>query len=116
MLGWDAEGIGAAVYWEELDGPRQVEVHVGAVANRHRHQGGGVADEMLVTLFDILTERALDHGVDLVLVGTWIHERNRASQTMCRRNGLHQQALANEAGLQRWGADLLVAGAELPDA
>ena len=55
LVGLDSKGIGAAVWFEELDGPSMVEVRVGAVALRHRRRGGGVADEMVTVLFDAIT-------------------------------------------------------------
>lgn len=113
LLGWDSGGVGAALYYEELDGPALVEVRVAAVANRHRQQGGGVADEMMTKLLDALTERALELGVDIVEVGTWVHEKNRASQALCRRFNLRQTALADDLGLQRWARTVPVAGADI---
>lgn len=112
LLGRDAEGIGAVVFYEELDGPSQVEVWIGAVALRYRRRGGGWADEMMSMVLDSITSRALETGVDIVEVGTMIDEGNRASQAMCRRFGLRQVA-QREDGMQRWAAYLMVGGAEL---
>ena len=74
LVGRDAAGIGAVVFYEEMDGPGQVEIHLAAVAQRFRRRGGGWADEMLSTLLDTLTTRALEQGIDLVDVLTWIDE------------------------------------------
>ena len=116
LVGSDAEGIGAAVWYEELDGAGNIEVRVGAVALRHRRRGGGVADEMVAALFDALTEKALHDGVDIVLVQTWVDERNRPSQAMCRRAGMHQLSEDPDGTLQRWGANILIGGADFPGA
>lgn len=114
QLGWDDEGIGAAIFWEELDGPGQVELHVAAVALRYRRRGGGVADEMMTHTLDALTTRALELGVDLVEASTWIDEQNRASQNMCRRFGFRQVAFKDDEGLQRWSGTILIAGTDAP--
>lgn len=114
-LGWDKDGIGAAVFWEELDGPGQVELHVAAVANRYRGRGGGVADEMMTHAFDTMTVRAIEVGVDFIEASTWIDESNKASQKMCRRFGLRQVAFKEDENLQRWSVVLQVSGADLPD-
>lgn len=112
LLGWDDAGIGAAVFWEELDGPGQVEVYLGAVAMRYRRRGGGVADEMMTELFDAITERAFEVGVDMVEISTWIHEGNRASQSMARRFTFHQTSFKEDEQLQRWSVFLQIDGSE----
>lgn len=113
LVGRDAEGIGAAMFYEELDGPGLVELHIGAVAMRHRFSGSGVADEMMAATFDAITTRALEAGVDLVEIGAWIDPGNRGSQAMCRRATMRQTAVKDD--LQRWGTVLLVAGADFDE-
>jgi hypothetical protein len=110
LVGRDSDGIGAVVFYEELDGPAQIEVHLVAVATRYRRRGGGWADETMSVLFDTLTDRALELGVHQIAVLTWIDEGNRASQALCRRFGLRQTGVSDST-LQRWAGTILVGGA-----
>jgi hypothetical protein len=59
-----------------------------------------------------MTTRALEAAVDLVELGTWIHEKNRPSQDMARRFQMRHTGMSDAEGLQRWATLLLVAGAE----
>lgn len=115
LVGRDDEGIGGFVYWEELDGPAEVEVRVAAVATRFRGKGGGWADEMMRTLFDTLTLNAITADAQAVRVTTWIHEQNHPSQRLCRNYGFAHMGtfLATDPELQRWAAEILVAGADV---
>lgn len=107
-VGKDAEGeIGAAFFYFELDGPGIVEIRVVAAATRFRHKGGGCADEMLTTLLDVATERALAAGERIVQLLTYIDEMNQHSQKLFRRFQFRQVAEGPEQ-LQRWSLDLLV--------
>lgn len=116
LVGRDSLGLGAVVYFEELDGPAQVEVVFVAVAQRLRRRGGGCADEAMRTLFDVATTRALEQGVDLVEILTWIDEENRPSQSLARRFGMMQaRAECGDPRLQRWTVTLLVGGADVSD-
>lgn len=115
LVGVDSDGLGGVAFYEELDGPHQIEIHFAAVAMRFRRRGGGWADEMLNAVFDAITTRALETGADLVEISTWIHEANRPSQRMARDVGMRQVAATQlEGHLQRWAVILLVGGAELP--
>lgn len=115
LLGRDKNGIGGFVFWEELDGPALVEIHVAAVALRLRGKGGGWADEMMRTVFDQLTGRALENQVEAVGVATWIHEKNRGSQRLCRRYGMVHtgKCMNGDPTLQRWTTQILVGGADI---
>lgn len=107
LVGRDRHGIGAVAFWEELDGPAQVEFRVGAVASRYRNRGGGWADEMFTKVLDEVTTKAMEHGVHVVELVTWVHEDNRASQRMCGRFNL-RQVQQRDDGYQRWGALFVV--------
>jgi hypothetical protein len=117
-LGRDSDGLGAVLFYRELDGPGQVEVDVAAVATRFRRRGGGWADELMTVLFDAITARAVEHGVDIVEIGTWIHEKNRPSHRMARTFGMRQLpgAIPDDPALQRWGLLLLAGGADIDPA
>lgn len=115
MLGWDDAGIGAAIYWEQLDGPGLVELRTCAVDNRHRRAGGGVADEMISLFISSCFEAALQEDVESVIAIASIHEDNRNSQDLFRRHQFAQTALADGDGLQAWSTEILVAGAEFND-
>lgn len=114
LVGRDSEGIGAFVAWQEVDGPRAVQILGAAVAQRFRGKGGGWADEMMRTLFDTLTLRALDERIDAVAVTTWVHEFNHPSQRLCRNFGMaHTGAcIATDPAMQEWATLLLVGGAQ----
>lgn len=108
-LGKDADGeIGAAWFHDELDGPGVIGVRLVGVAEKFRRRGGGCADELMTTLLDVTTERALVTGVHLVQILAYIDERNRPSQQLFRRFGFHQVADGPES-LQSWYLELLVA-------
>lgn len=110
--GRDPKGFGAVLMYEQLDGPHQVDVHYVAVALRHRGRGGGAADEMMRTLMDNLTQDAMAQGAHAVQALAWIHERNAPSQRLFRRFGF-QQVEEGPEGLQRWGALVLISGADI---
>ena len=87
-VGTDGDSEIAAVFrLEEIDGPAIVLVSVAAVALRHRHQGGGVADEMLRTCLDEITAAGIAAQLPEVIVVGHIHPENQASQKMARRAG-----------------------------
>lgn len=115
LLGRDDDGIGAFVFWEEADGPAAVEIRTLAVALRLRGKGGGWADEMMRVLFDTLTARAYEQGVDVIALRTWIHERNHGSQRLFRRYKLVHTGVCmkTDPALQQWVGHILVAGAEV---
>lgn len=115
LVGRDEDGIGAFLFWEELDGPAVVEICTVAVDMRFRHKGGGVAKEMMQVLFDTLTTRAMDQGVDAVLLNTWIHEKNLLSQRLFYELGVRHngKCMNGDPELQRWTAQILVGGADV---
>ncbi len=115
LLGWDGDELAAVAFYEELDGPAQVEVHAVAVGMPYRRKGGGWADEMLKTVLDEITLRAHEHGVDFVAVLAWIDGANRPSQDLFRRAGMRQTGVLAETTLERWSATYLVRGADLPE-
>lgn len=108
LVGRDAGGIGAVLMCEELDGPAQVELCFGAVALRHRHKGGGIADEMMSRALDEITTRAFEVGASVVEVTGLIHEENRPSQSMARRAGLRHTGQLGDSPFQQWTVTLLL--------
>lgn len=97
--------------YQKLDGWSQVELCYGAVALRHRHHGGGVADEMFRESLDHITAGAMSEGVDLVQIFGYIHEENRGSQRAARDAGLRHTGQASEV-LQAWSVQLLLTPAD----
>lgn len=115
LTGWDGETLAAVAFYDELDGPGTIEVRAVAVGREYRHHGGGYADEMLRTVLDEITLRALDHGVDFVTVRAHIDESNRPSQRLFRRVGMQQTGVLSGTELQIWSAVYQVGGAELSE-
>jgi len=108
LTGHDEHGLAAVVTFEELDGPAQVELCLAAIARRLRGKGGGYADEMLTRALDAITTRAVEQEIGFVSLLTYVDERNRYSQELCRRFHLRHTAMAGPE-LQVWSGDLLVA-------
>lgn len=107
-VGADAEGLAAVSYYEELDGPSDIYLHVGAVATRLRGKGGGYADEMIEDTLDAITAAAFAAGVTEVRVAGRIYESNRPSQEMVRRAGFRHVGNTQAPGVQIWSLDLLL--------
>lgn len=108
-IGRDGRGIGSVILFEELDGIAQVELCYGAVHNRLRGKGGGMADEMIQHALDEITYLAIDRGVDRVSLSAQVHEEHARSQDLCRRNGLrHTGMMAEGSPYQQWAMTLSV--------
>jgi hypothetical protein len=109
-VGRDSLGLAAISYYEFLDGPRQVDLLVMAIAQRLRHAGLPYADEMFVDTLDAITTEALEYereDIDTVFLKGRVNEKNRASREMCRRAGLSYLEPAGP-GVEVWGANFLV--------
>jgi RimJ/RimL family protein N-acetyltransferase len=112
IVGEDAEGIGAVSVFEELDGAGLVELSFLALAYRLRFKGGGYADEMGEETWQRIEARALEQGVDGVMLVALVDEGNVASQKLCRRLGLIHTGMRTNT-LQQWSG--LQPLGELPD-
>lgn len=112
-VGEDAEGLAAVSYYQELDGPSDIDLIVGAVATRLRGKGGGYADEMLEDTLDSITARALAEEVRGVRIAGRIYEANRASQDMCRRAGFRHTGDTAAPGVQIWSLFLITDAAAI---
>lgn len=110
LLGHDPDGLAAVAYYEEQDGPAEVEIHLAAIALRLRRKGGGCADEMVTGLLDRLTARAIEAGVAQVVITTKIDEHNGPSQGLCRRFGLWHTGILPNSTLQQWSGILPTGG------
>lgn len=102
-VGLDAEGVAGVFHYERVGGT-EVFVKCAAIAVRHRRKGGGVADELLTTMLDEITARAIEAGERDVLVTGHIHPENRPSQYLARRTGFRQIACLDE--YQVWAMTL----------
>lgn len=78
-------------------------MRVGAIAVRHRHKGGGYADEMFRDSLDLVTENAAAMEVREVTVVGHVWEANRPSQDLCRRHGFIHTGDGGK-GVQQWTA------------
>ncbi|QSR27097.1 hypothetical protein CFH99_15835 [Nocardioides aromaticivorans] len=115
LVGWDGDNLAAVVFYEELDGPAQIEVHVVAVSMAYRRRGGGWADELLRMTLDDITATAIEQGVDITSIVAWIDEGNRPSQDLFRRTGFRQVGVLEGSTLQRWALTLQIRGVEIDE-
>lgn len=109
-VGRDGAGLAAVSYYELLDGPRQVDLLVMALAYRLRRSGLAYADEMFTDTLDAITTEALHYErgpIDTVTVLGRVNEKNNASKEMCRRAGLAYMKPAGP-GVETWAANFLV--------
>lgn len=114
LVACDDEHVAAVAVWQELDGPGAVEVEFGAVALQYRGSGGGLAREMLTRTLDVVTSRALEAGVDEVLVGAWIWHENYPSKRLCAGVGFTHTGWG-AVGVEQWSGRIPVAGADVEE-
>ncbi len=108
-MGRDEEGLLAAGLHLSLAARGDllvVEVKVGAVSMRYRHQRGLFLGDELV---DVARETAIDEarriGVSALSSLGYIHERNLASTYMAMRAGAEPHGMPDEHGFQVWRYD-----------
>jgi hypothetical protein len=109
LVGCDEEGFaGAALHLScaASGGLLVVEVKVGAVSMRYRHQRGLFLGDELV---DVARATAIDEarriGASALSSLGYIHERNLASSYMAMRAGAEPQGMPDERGYQVWRCD-----------
>lgn len=83
-----------------------VEVKVGAVSMRHRHQRGVfLGDELVDVAKSVAIDEARLVGASAISSLGYIHERNLASAYMAMRAGAEPQELPDDHGYQVWRYD-----------
>lgn len=107
LVGLDADGLAAAIHWEEVDGPSYVDVIVAGVALRCRRQGGGFADEMMEQALDAMTARVIESDGDTLRVSAAIFADNHPSQRMCRDAGMRHRDMGGP-NVQLWTMTLII--------
>lgn len=100
-LGYDQQGLAAVCHVEQVDGPGQVELALIAVERRLRGTGHLFADETVAEALDDITGRAIEAGVDEVLVQAYVWHQNVPSQALCARQGMARTGDTGE-GVEVW--------------
>jgi hypothetical protein len=85
LLGWIGGELVAVSWFEETDGPAQVDLLFMAVDLKH--QGSGISRQMCERTLQEVESLAIAAGVAETLLTGYIHARNERSQAMARSMG-----------------------------